>query len=363
MSAEVTFVAFAAEVLEQRADEGIRGIKSERNRFAHHVSTACFAHMPIAEIRSKHVREWLRDMARKDAADTRGARKICVDTIKRSFALVSAVFAAGVERELLESNPCVGVKAKKRADENSTRDKWTWLTLEEQKLLANCAAIPWMDRLMIRFSIATGLRQGEQSNLELCNLHLDTTKPYIDVRYGSPNHLPPKNGKTRRVPLMQDAIDSATAWLAELASYAPHNPLGLVFPTTRGRIRPVGKPLGGGGKLKQYMALVGITRRVRWHDLRHSFCSNLVSGALGHKWTLEEIRPLAGHSSTAITERYSHIGEAELVKAAEATSFAHGPLMSVVPAAPETSREFDVPPAPETERELETWFEAEAVAS
>ena len=31
-----TFAAFAAEVLDQRAEEGIRGISSERNRFALH---------------------------------------------------------------------------------------------------------------------------------------------------------------------------------------------------------------------------------------------------------------------------------------------------------------------------------------
>ncbi len=357
MSDATTFATFAPDVLDLRGEDGIRGIYSERNRYDLHLADACFAPLDLTEIRSKHIREWARDMARKNAADTRGERKISVDTIKRSFSLASAVFSVAVERELIETNPCAGVRIKKRADENSTKDKWTWLTLDEQKLVAACDAIPFMDRLMIRFAIATGLRQGEQCNLELTDLHVGTDNPHVFVRYGSPGHLPPKNGKTRRVPLMQDGLVAAKAWLYELGTYAPSNPLGLVFPTTRGLIRPVGKPLGGGGKLKKHLALLGIGRRVRWHDLRHSFCSNLVSGALGHKWTLEEIRPVAGHSSILITQRYAHIGEEDLMRAASATSFAHGPLMPLVPVAPETSRDFDIPGAPETERELETWFD------
>jgi integrase len=351
MSDVPTFSAFAAEALDIRGEDGVRGISSERNRYELHIATAAFAPMALPDIRSIHLRDWLRAMAQKDAADTRGVRKISADTIKRSFSLVSAVFAAAVERELVDSNPCIGVRVKKRADEASTREKWGWLTLDEQKLLVACQAIPSMDRLMIRFAIGTGLRQGEQCNLELTDLHIGTDSPHVFVRYGSRGRLPPKNGKTRRVPLFGDALVAAREWVAALPTYAPKNPHGLVFPTARGRHRAIGKPMGAGGKLKRYLTCIGVTRRVRWHDLRHTFCSNLVSGVLGRRWTLEEIRPLAGHSSIGITERYAHIGEAELVKAAEATSFAHGPLM------PLAAAEDD---APDTQRDVTTWAEAEA---
>jgi len=353
VSAAPTFATFAAEVLDQRAEEGIRGIASERNRFALHVGTACFAELPVDEVRSKHVREWLRDMARKDAQDTRGARKICDDTIKRSYALASAVFTAAVEREIIESNPCTGVRVKKRADARATKEKWAFLTLDEQKAIATCEAIPLTDRLAIRFAIATGLRQGEQFHLELADLHTGGPAPHVLVRFGSKN-LPPKNGKTRKVPLMAEALVAARAWLAELEAFAPHNPERLAFPSSRGTRRSVGKPLGAGGKLKKYLALVGITRRVRWHDLRHTFCSNLVSGVLGRKWSLEEIRPLAGHSSILITQRYSHIAEADLVKAGDETTFAHGPLMPL-------AMTEEAPP--DTQRDVTQWLEEEAVAS
>ena len=148
--------------------------------------------------------------------------------------------------------------------------------------------------------------------------------------------------KTRTVPLMADGLIAAREWLYLLAEYAPENPHRLVFPYHTGSRRTVGKPLGHGAKLKRHLVHVGITRRVRWHDLRHTFCSNLVTGVLGRRCTLEEIRPLAGHSSVTITERYSHIGDQELARAADETSFSHGPMPIVnVPTPPDTAQDLE----------------------
>ncbi len=348
-----TFSEFAATVLDQRAEDGIRGIVSERNRHDLHISSAAFASLELEAIRAKDIREWLREMARKDAADTRGVRKLKTDTIKRAFALVSAVFTAAVERELITHSPTTGVKVKRRADESATKDTWAYLTLDEQKAIAACDAISKADRLAIRFAIATGLRQGEQCNLLLTDLHTGVDNPHVVVRYGSfsktKGRLPPKSGKIRTVPLFGDGLTAAREWLLEIGSYAPHNPDRLAFPSPRGTRRGVGKPLGRGRAFPNALAKAGIIRRVRWHDLRHTFCSNLVTGVLGRRWTLEEVRPLAGHSSILITQRYAHVGDVELVKAAAETTFSHGP--SVVDA------------APDTQRDVAAWFDEQAVAS
>ncbi len=114
------FLEFAALVLEERDQDGIRGIDSERNRFALHIETAAFATKDLDAIAAVDIREWLRVMSRKNAADTRGERLICADTIKRSFALVSSIFTAACERDLLKSSPTTGVKVKKRADAGAT---------------------------------------------------------------------------------------------------------------------------------------------------------------------------------------------------------------------------------------------------
>ncbi len=327
-----TFRDFALLALDLRAEQGIRGLDSERNRFMNHIACAAFAKKPIGEVRPIDLRDWLRSMQSKKAADTRGDRFLTDETTKRAFALVSSIFTCAVERELIERSPCGDVRLKKRATEDATREKWTYLTLDEQKAIAACEAIPTCDRLAIRFAIATGLRQGEMFSLMLKDLHTGPDSPHVFVRFGKPN-LPPKSGKTRRVPLFGDGLVAARRWTLELSEFAPNNPHAIVFPTPRGGRRSVGKPLGGGGKLRKYLALVGITRRVRWHDLRHTFCSNLVTGALGQTWPLLHVKEMAGHSSVTITERYAHVGQRDLVSLANASSFSHEP-MPLVSAAP-----------------------------
>ena len=64
----------------------------------------------------------------------------------------------------------------------------------------------------------------------------------------------------------------------------------------------------------------GITRRVRWHDLRHTCASSLIAGWWGRRWSLEEVKGLLGHSSVKITERYAHLADSVLDVAASTTA-------------------------------------------
>ncbi len=66
--------------------------------------------------------------------------------------------------------------------------------------------------------------------------------------------------------------------------------------------------------------------RVRFHDLRHSFCSMAVRA-----WRLDEVRAYAGHADIAMTMRYVHFVPAN--DAAERLSRAIGAavLPSVLP--------------------------------
>ena len=46
-------------------------------------------------------------------------------------------------------------------------------------------------------------------------------------------------------------------------------------------------------------------RRIKWHELRHSYASILASGGA----PLALIRGLLGHESVTTTERYAHLAE------------------------------------------------------
>lgn len=318
-----TLLDYGPVVLERRAVQGVRGIRSERHRWKLHIAPAAVALLGLRTVRSRDIRAWLRDMAAKLASDTRGERVLSSASIKRAFALLSSIFAAAVEDELIEVNPCTGVKVPKRVDERSTHEKLTYLTVDEQRALVTCEAIPYAHRVAIRFAIATGLRQGEQMNLPIADVHLDDPEPYVHVRFGSPG-LPPKSGKLRKVPLFGDGLDAARA-AVELAKAHPNNPEAIVFPTPTGRRNGIGKPLGRAkvnGKhvcaWKAALKLAGV-RDVKWHSLRHTTGTNLVTGALGRRWTLEEIQPLMGHSAIAITQIYAKVGDDALKRAARET--------------------------------------------
>ncbi len=115
------------------------------------------------------------------------------------------------------------------------------LTVEEQRTLATCELNASSDRekqlmhgerLMALVAMGTGIRQGEQWNLELRDVHVDEAEPWLFVRWGSPGKAP-KNGKVRRVPLFGLALAAMNErWLAMLPSWAEHYPAraGLPYP-------------------------------------------------------------------------------------------------------------------------------------
>lgn len=297
-------------------------------------------------------------MSEKDAIGPGPKRKLARQTISRSMSLVSAVFVEAVERDLIEINPCLGVKSKKRVTEADTREKWAYLTVDEQRRLFACEAIPYEDRLMMRISIGTGMRQGEFRHLEIPDFVTEGDDPHVLVRIAgrrkkTGEKLPPKSGKRRKVPLFGDALIAAREWMAQLSTYAPHNPENLVFPTRSGTIRQQGKPFGRSSTVRAYYATAGIKLRpyLHWHAQRHTFASNLVSGAYGRKWPLPEIQKVMGHSSVTITERYAHLGEdviaaavRETIQAAAAAEVIEVPAINeVVEVEPQASA-----PAPQT---------------
>ena len=332
-SGVMTLRALGRRFLAYRELQKVRGVGIERNRWTAHIDTAYFANWPLGEITARDVRKWRDEMSAKKstkvaAGGTRTEPKrvrtrdaLSRSAVKNTLNLLRVAFAYAVEEDLIDANPAYGVKL---ARELRTDDPWTYLHPDEQSALINCEAIPYPERLILRFAIGTGMRKGELWSLRRSDVDTTSERPHVLVRFGSPGK-PPKNGRKRRVPLFGHGIEAAKAWLLQLPKYAKRNPLGLMFPTRRGYCRHgriiraaiTGRP---GMRWTEMVRAAGITRRVRFHDLRHTCGSSLVAGWWGRAWTLVEVRDLLGHSAISVTERYAHLAQSALEEAAYATA-------------------------------------------
>jgi integrase len=293
----------------------LRSWANDRNRWKNHVEPHPIADRALVDVARRDVKAWLTWL---------GERVASWQTRKHCLNLVRKCLAWAVEEERRGDNPAAGLLVTRPADAHET-EGWTYLLPDEQSaLLTKAPRALRADVLLAAVALGTGLRQGEQWNLELRDLHLEEDQPWLLVRCGSKGK-PPKSGKMRRVPLFGIALAALREWLAGLPTFAPANPLRLVFPTARGCRRGKSKVPRGWSRM---LAAAGLTaaqgrhdgRGVRWHDLRHTCASSLVAGWWGRPWRLEEVREVLGHSSVTTTELYAHLAPGVLADAATATS-------------------------------------------
>jgi integrase len=128
-------------------------------------------------------------------------------------------------------------------------------------------------------SLNTGLRLGELLKLHWTAIDFDTAT--LTVRGGTA-----KSGKTRHIPLNQEAIDVLYKWKRHA-----------------GTSHVIGIDTSFKKSFAKILEIAGITE-FRWHDLRHTFASKLAQRGV----PLNTIRDLLGHGSLTMTLRYAHLG-------------------------------------------------------
>ena len=288
----------------------VRDIKSDKSRWHKHVEPAAIASMPLRELRPVHVEAWAEKLL--GSAQTR----------RHALNLLRRCLARAKRERIIGENPAIGVRI-----EGSDPDAWSYLSPPEQLLITTSPLIPEHDRCAIAFAIGTGLRQGEQWALQLIDVHVKGPDPHVVVRWGSKGK-PTKTGRVRTVPLFGLALQAARRMLELLPGYLRSqsgkkmykNEHGLLFPACRGGYRRGKKPPRGWSAWLLKLGIRGMTgQQVVWHSLRHTCATNLVSGAWGRRWTLQEVAELLGHESVETTERYAHMAEGTLTRAARET--------------------------------------------
>jgi integrase len=294
-----------------------RSYRDDRQRFEMHVATAPIAQKPMATVEPIDIVNWLADLKRKKVQYKHRAndRTLGYATRKHCLKLVRRLFGDALVEGLTKTNPALGVRLKKTDADRSYEivpKEWP-LSTAEQRVVDEALARN-LERHIVDVAMGSGLRQGEQWNLLLADVHVDDRDPHMWIRFGSKGKSP-KNKEPRKVPLFGKALHAMREWLQVLSTYAPRNPDCLVFPSpAREHVEGDGKrgAKGGGRRTKgkvppcwtQVKAALG--RPIKWHHLRHTCATSLLCGLWGEKWRLEEVANLLGHSSTRTTEMYAH---------------------------------------------------------
>lgn len=280
----------------------------DRSRFEHHIKGDPIATVALARLRRSHVLAWAK----------RVRAKVARQTTLNVLTVLRGALGAAVDEERLRSNVASDVKVRR---EKRTIEPWTVADADEQAGLVEAAGE--LERHVVAFAIGTGLRAGELVTLRLADVHLEGATPHVVVRYGKAPARPTKGGKIREVPLFGIALDAAKAWLDILPTFCKRNKRALMFPGCRGGFRSE-EHVFRWSRWKKMLSDVGIERRFRWHDLRHTCGSALISGRWGRMWALTEVQAMLGHASITTTERYAHFAGTALTKAASETSNSSG---------------------------------------
>jgi integrase len=170
-----------------------------------------------------------------------------------------------------------------------------WYQPHEAARLVEAARDVW-ERALLLFPLHTGVRLGEQRAMRWTDVDFELARVY--VRRSAPSGFntikAPKSNRQRWV----DLTPELAAALRTIRHRAE-----LVFCADDGSmLRP--------GQFQEVLwaaqKRAGL-RRIKWHDLRHSYASILASGGM----PLFLIRGLLGHSSVKMTERYAHLAASQ----------------------------------------------------
>ncbi len=311
-----------------------RAVWNERSVWKTHVEGTDLAELPLKAVTRREVKAWLDALKTKKArapwkANQTGpvyrAKTLSRGVVRLALSLVRCALAAAVDEDLVEENVAREVKVGMKTA--STSEGFDYLRADEIAKVLTCAAVPSWARVILTVAIYTGMRQGELWGLHWPDVVLEGDRPEVIVRHSHKG--PTKSGKVRRVPLLAPAREALEQW----KKIATPNVDGLVFPTVTGLRRPRSndagwsrgpqirgpRPKGTPSHKPGWRELAGVTRRVKFHDLRHTCASHLLMGTWGRAWALSEVRDWLGHTAIKQTEVYAHLSPEHLHHAAQAT--------------------------------------------
>jgi integrase len=252
--------------------------------------------VPLNEVRGEGLAKLFASLREPDPATGR-RRGLSEKTIKNVRATLRKILQTAIDWEVMDGMPKLPLV---RAPDPS----WDFYIPEECELLLAKGAPRAEERALFVFALRAGPRAGEQLALEWGDIdwHNRTVIFRRASARGTGEVGPTKGKRERYVPLAEQVIQA----LKEIRHL--RGPLVFCNPDgTRMNVWQLNE------KLRAAARRAGL-RAITWHDLRHSFASNLVAAGV----PLRQVQEWLGHSTITTTMRYAHLapgGAAHLIEA------------------------------------------------
>jgi len=232
----------------------------------------------VSGVDSRQIRGWLAHLH---------SRGLDPASIGRKLAAVRSWLRFLARRGHIAQNPARDVRAPRVGQKLVS-----FLPIDESHALLDDRGLGVRERAVLELLYASGLRVSELAGLALDDV--DTAQRTVRVMG--------KGKKERIVPFGGKAARALEAYLA-LRGATP----GPLLLGARGRalgVRAIYE------MVRRQARASGITRRVSPHTLRHTFATHLLDRGAD----LRLIQDLLGHSRLSTTQRYTHVGSAQLMK-------------------------------------------------
>ena len=214
-------------------------------------------------------------------------------TINRELALLKTMFNQATEEGKIQYNPVAGRNVMMR--ENNQVENVLSIT-EEARLYEVCIEhLPRRIYWILYTAFQTGMRRGELFNMKWEDVDFQNRTITIKAAVA-------KSGKARGIPINKPLTSMLKSIKNGGVNRGPY-----VFSGEK----PLKDIKTSFNKAKR---LAGIDPRFRFHDIRHTFASRLVTE---HRVDLVTVQKVLGHASLKMLERYAHSRKEIAAKALE----------------------------------------------
>ncbi len=292
-----TFADAAAEFLrhaEQDRDVKPSTLRDYRSTINAHLLPP-FGAMRLEDITTELIERWRADVPARKPGQTLSNR-----TKNKLLVVLHGIFERARKVYGLSTNPVADVE---RYRQRSSGDIEVF-SVEEVHALVR-AAESEQDAAIFLTAAFTGLRRGELIALRWRDVDFAGSVLRVRASYAGERLTTPKSGKVRSVPLAPD-VAHVLATLGQRGRYTSDDD--LVFVGERGGY------LDGSALRRRYDKALerGQLRRLRFHDLRHTFGTRMIGEA-----DIRRVQEWMGHADVQTTMKYLHYSprpdEAELV--------------------------------------------------